>query len=246
MAKPWTQYLAENENDPERAGRAAAADVADREGENATTRRFKRVYEGLVRAMGLTATPSEREEAEVLSRAQELGNAYTQQSNRLPILTKALAELGLPTDADEPTLTTAAKGLKAKAEEAGQVADLRRKDAARDAADALNWDAAGLLEILPPGTVPEKVTVKVEDKDQEVWAIKVDDKHIPLTERFQRWEPALKRTTTTENGRADTRTDTTITTRTIRVPTGGASGNGDNQGLTKEQIKARKRASEGY
>jgi len=78
MPKTWTEYLEEHDNDPAKAGEAAAKDVAKREGENAAALTFRRTFEPVLQKLDI---PQTREGATVL---MERLDAANDTSTRVP------------------------------------------------------------------------------------------------------------------------------------------------------------------
>ncbi len=76
--RTWQNYLEENENDPTRAGEAAARDVAAREGENAQARTFRRTFESALRELGIPTTQ------EGAAQLHDLVDAGRDTSSRVP------------------------------------------------------------------------------------------------------------------------------------------------------------------
>lgn len=104
MPKTPAQYLADHNDDAQAALAAAAADVAQRESENATARSFRRIFEPLLRELDI---PSTAEGAEQLMEAlsqDDNSEEFAALVEVVESLTGVLEDLGIDFDVSEEEL----------------------------------------------------------------------------------------------------------------------------------------------
>lgn len=129
------EYLADHNNDAQRALEAAAADVAQRERENGTARSFRRTFEPILRELDI---PSTQDGVDTLrERLTAQGDSADTEALRelLADLTDVLERLGIDFDAPDDEVNAALESLPERWQ-AGQTAiterDTMRQDAELD------------------------------------------------------------------------------------------------------------------
>lgn len=209
-AKSWQEYLDAHDGDAERAGKAARADVAAREGQNSAARRFVDAYKGVIEGLGLPGNPEDavsaaEQAAAAVKKLKDTAGSSDASSKALEAAHAALRELGIdPEKIPEGVAAAQAKFAK------GETADkLQRQVEYGKAAQALGFDGAKLLhQLRDEAGIPElrKQKVKVvqngveTEQEQDVWGIATrDDKgtetaFTPLAEHagVKGWEASLK------------------------------------------------------
>ncbi|WP_135227535.1 hypothetical protein [Deinococcus fonticola] len=181
-ARTWQEYLDANDGDAERAGKAARADVADREKQNASVRRFHRVYAKIITDLGLELDPNDEDAAADAAKAaiaklkSDAGSSDTV-SKQLAKAQEALKKLGIDPEKPEDGV----KAAEAKFARAATADTLERENAFGKAAAALKFDPGKLAKVLRDEQgVPELRKVKSkndkgEDVEQDVWGIPARD-----------------------------------------------------------------------
>ncbi|WP_155300950.1 hypothetical protein [Deinococcus kurensis] len=210
-AKSWDDYLAAADGDAEKAGKAARADVVERERQNSAARRFKDAYEPIVKALGLPESVDADDVDATRSRAQQAvtdlqgkSTAGTDAGKKLEAAHAALKKLGI----DPEKLTEGVAAAEAKFAQADKASTLEREVAFGKAAQALGFDSAKLARALRDeqglptlGKVKVKVTengTEVE-REQDAWGYARQDEQgqatfTPLSEHpdVKGWEASLK------------------------------------------------------
>lgn len=184
-ARTWQEYLDAHDGDAERAGKAARADVADRERQNSAARRFVDAYKPLIQHLKLPESP---EDADAVSTQalttvkglQTAAGSSSEASKALEAAHAALKKLGI----DPEKITEGVAAAEAKFARATKADELEREVTFGKAAAALKFDAAKLTRILRHEQgVPELRKVKVSvlkdgvttEEDREVWGIPTRD-----------------------------------------------------------------------
>ncbi len=180
-ARTWQEYLDAHDGDAERAGKAARADVADRERQNSAARRFVDAYKPLIQHLKLPESP---EDADAVSTQalttvkglQSAAGSSSDASKALEAAHAALKKLGI----DPEKITEGVAAAEAKFARATKADELEREVTFGKAAAALKFDAAKLTRILRDEKgVPELRKVKVSvvkdgattEEDRDVWGI---------------------------------------------------------------------------
>lgn len=211
-ARTWQEYLDAHEGDAERAGRAARADVAERERQNSAARRFVDAYRPLVQHLQLPESPEDAESvsSQALAAVKKLqadAGSSGDAAQRVTEYEAALRELGI----DPAKLKDGITSAKAKFARAGDADKLEREAKFAQAAEKLGFDPKKLQHQLRDETgLPEERKVKVKvrgadgnetEQEQELWGLPVRDASgketgfRPLTEHegVKGFEAALKR-----------------------------------------------------
>lgn len=180
-ARTWQEYLDAHDGDAERAGKAARADVAERERQNSAARRFVDAYKPLIQQLKLPDNPDDAEaaSAQALTTVKQLqadAGSSSDASKQLEAAHAALKDLGI----DPAKLKEGVDAVKVKFTQAEEAATLRRENAYGKAASALKFDPAKLARILrDEDGMPEQRKVKVQvtkdgqttEEERDVWGI---------------------------------------------------------------------------
>lgn len=180
-AKSWQEYLDANDGDAERAGKAARADVAERERQNSAARRFVDAYKPLIQHLKLPESPDDAEAvgAQAITTVKQLqsdAGSSSDATKKLEAAHAALKKLGI----DPDKMSEGVAAAEAKFARAGKADELERENTFSKAATALKFDATKLARVLRDERgLPElrKVKVKVvkdgaeAEEERDVWGI---------------------------------------------------------------------------
>lgn len=180
-ARTWQEYLDAHEGDAERAGRAARADVAERERQNSAARRFVDAYKPLIQHLKLPENPDDADatSSQALTTVKQLqtdAGSSSDASKQLEAAHAALKKLGI----DPAKMGEGVAAAEAKFARAATADTLERENSFSKAASALKFDPAKLTRVLrDEANLPELRKVKVQvtkdgtttEEEREVWGI---------------------------------------------------------------------------
>lgn len=180
-ARTWQEYLDANEGDADRAGRAARADVAERERQNSAARRFVDAYKPLIQHLKLVDNPDDAEaaSAQAIAAVKQLqtdAGSSGDATKKLEAAHAALKKLGI----DPDKISEGVASAEAKFARATKADELERENTYSKAATALKFDATKLARVLRDETgLPELRKVKVSvvkdgvttEEERDVWGI---------------------------------------------------------------------------